>query len=274
MFSGASFESLFENILNNILNPRFILLLLFVFYLLYLIFFSRKPASEKWLAGIIIFSVLMHLLFSKHGRYLVYLWAGSIMAVLFLSREWLVQVTSKSGFIKTAITSTLLVMVSCYSYIYAAVTLPVASNNIYEQQYQMHRFVVEFYHMPVAVNDLGYVSYKNENYVLDFWGFASKEALHHRINRDKPEWMNELSEKYNVKLALIYDNWFYRIPDKWFKIAELHLGKEKITPSGSYVSFYIVDPAAAGGILGLLNKFSKTLPEGVKLIINKELVRS
>ncbi|MDX1696293.1 MAG: hypothetical protein R3208_21185, partial [Ketobacteraceae bacterium] len=55
-------------------------------------------------------------------------------------------------------------------YVVNLVTVPIASNNIYQQQYQMHRFAVEYYNKPLAVNDLGYVSYNNDNYVLDLWG--------------------------------------------------------------------------------------------------------
>ena len=47
------------------------------------------------------------------------------------------------------------------------VKVPIASNNIYEQQFQMHRFIDGFYRGPVAINDLGLSSYHNPYPVLD-----------------------------------------------------------------------------------------------------------
>ena len=73
-----------------------------------------------------------------------------------------------------------------FPYFMGLATLPLASNNIYEQQYQMHRFAVDFWGKPVAVNDLGYVSYRNPNYVLDLWGLASPQALKARMANEAP----------------------------------------------------------------------------------------
>ena len=49
---------------------------------------------------------------------------------------------------------------------------------VYEQQFQMHRFLANFPGRIVAVNDLGLVSYDRPPglYVLDLWGLASPEA--------------------------------------------------------------------------------------------------
>jgi hypothetical protein len=51
-------------------------------------------------------------------------------------------------------------------YVKGTLETPLAGRGVYEQQYQMHRFAVEFYKRPVAVNDLGWVSYRNPNYVF------------------------------------------------------------------------------------------------------------
>ena len=65
-----------------------------------------------------------------------------------------------------------------FPYAQALWQTPDAASNVYQQQYQMHRFVADFYRKPVAVNDLGWVSYRRPAgvRVLDLWGLASPEA--------------------------------------------------------------------------------------------------
>lgn len=59
--------------------------------------------------------------------------------------------------LKVILVSVLFLLANTY-YVRATVTNPIASRNIYEQQYQMHRFVVDYYRDAVAVNDLGFVA--------------------------------------------------------------------------------------------------------------------
>jgi hypothetical protein len=146
-------------------------------------------------------------------------------------------------------------------------TTPLASNNIYEQQYQMHRFVSEYYQAPVAVNDLGWVSYRNDNYVLDLVGLASKQAFELRRKRNDSEWMDRLAKEHDVKLVMIYD-WFpIHIPKNWVSIGKLYLGKKKMTPAGSVVTFYALDAETFSRTKRLLVKFRETLPKGVRLVL-------
>lgn len=158
----------------------------------------------------------------------------------------------------------------CAPYIVGLGTLPLASNNIYEQQYQMHRFAAEFYAKPVAVNDVGYVSYRNDNNVLDLWGVASLDALTHRRDSRSSEWMKELAESKGVGVAMIYDEWFAsRIPSAWIKIGRLHLGRRKITPDMSAVTFYATSNDSYHEALRAVRTFQKTLPAGVEFTLEE-----
>ena len=130
----------------------------------------------------------------------------------------------------------------------------------------MHRFAVDYYNKPVVVNDLGYVSYKNDNFVLDIVGLASMEVQKQLRYPETPDWINTLTSKHNVKLAMIYDSWYPHLPDNWNKIAKLYLGKGKFAPAENVVSFYILDKDILDEVNDMINKFRKTLPEGVKLI--------
>jgi len=164
------------------------------------------------------------------------------------------------------------VVLICFEYVRGLKSLPVASNNIYEQQYQMHRFAVYYYGKPVAVNDLGYVAYKNNNYVLDVRGLGSLDAF--RCSRKGPskEWMNKLAGSHGVELVMIYSKWFKDLPDTWIKIGDLRLGKPKITPAENSVAFYALNDQAYKEAVAKLRSFVKTLPSGVEFVYEKKNV--
>jgi len=265
--SSGSINSILENFKTNIFNPRCFLLLVGMLFLSSLAVSKKRNKEGKLLAGCIALAILLHLLIGKHGRYIVYIWTASILTFLFLYKEWLKKVIAQNSFFKTAAFSLIITILLSYTYFITLITVPLASNNIYEQQYQMHRFIVEYYKKPVAVNDLGYVSYKNDNYILDLVGLASMEVQRERNNSNTSEWMNKTANTHNVKLAIVYDKWFDEFPDNWIKVGELHLGKTKVAPSKEVVSFYILDNEIKDEVVKLLKTFRETLPEGIKLII-------
>lgn len=165
------------------------------------------------------------------------------------------------------------ILASCacsFSYLTGLSTTPTAANNIYEQQYQMHRFVVESWKRPVAVNDLGWVSYRNDNYVLDLWGLASHEALAARLAGGDPSWSTKITAKKKVDLAIIYQEIFPELREKWVKVAEMRLSKPRITPSYPRVSFYAANEQVAQEAESLLLEFRRSLPEGVTLVTRSE----
>ena len=266
--SGGSIYTLLENLKKNILSPRCTLLIVSMLFLSYIIISSKKNKEERLFAACVTIAIMLHLFIGKPGRYIFYIWTASTLSVLYLYREWLIKVITKSSFFKTTVIASIIVALFSYKYIYGIVTTPHASNNIYEQQYQMHRFVVDYYKNPVAVNDLGYVSYRNDNYVMDLFGLASLEALNHWRAKDKPDWIDAISKEHNVKFAMVYDSWFHRIPVNWHKVAELYLGKIKISPSDSVVSFYILNDNIKDKIISLLERYKHTLPQDVRLKIH------
>lgn len=141
------------------------------------------------------------------------------------------------------------------------VTTPIAAQNIYEQQRQMHEFAVHHWNAPVAVNDVGYVGFENDEYVLDLWGLASEEARQLILTND-PERLRKLTDKHDVHLAMIYDELFPDVvPADWWKVAELNLSSKRITPAYERVSFYViaVDRPRCRHVIDELMAFSRTL---------------
>jgi len=161
----------------------------------------------------------------------------------------------------------LFIIITCRPYIITVFTVPLASNNIYCQHYQMRRFITEYYHGSVAANDIGLITYRNDDYVLDLWGLASRKALFHRKNRDNPLWMDMLAKEHNVKFAMIYDQWFPVIPKGWKPVAELVITRRRISPAFSEVTFYAIGNESSYQVKSLLRQFKKTLPSGIRFTI-------
>jgi hypothetical protein len=165
---------------------------------------------------------------------------------------------------------TVYLLVTCPNYLQTLLKIPYASNNIYEQQYQMQRFVKAYYRAPVAVNDLGWVAYGNDHYVLDLWGLASREALRLRKAAESEEWVTSLANRYNVKLAMVYDTWFPQMPQDWVAIGKLYLGKPRVVVGNSVVTMYALTPVNHAALEKLVRRFRSTLPQGVKLVLSEE----
>lgn len=275
--SGGALGGFVSNLMGSLNNRQGMILFVGVLVLLFYVFWGKDEIKRKQLAVVTIVAVFLHFIAGRYGwyhRYEIYVLAFEVVVILYLFlpliRKDLFE-SNKTNFNLFAAISFagVVAVVVGAPYIHALFSIPQASNNIYEQQYQMHRFAVDFYKKPVAVNDLGYVSYKNSNYVLDLWGLGSQKALRSRLNSDNANWKQNLIDEANVRLVMIYDDWFNDIPDKWVKIGELHLGKKKITPASSTVSFYSTDNDSYQEILRNVILFSKTLPAGVQFKFEK-----
>jgi len=271
--SGGALDRFVLNFLGSLYNRQGLVLCFGVLMLLFYLFWSKKEIKRKQLAAVTIIAVFLHFIAGRYGwynRYEIYILAFEIVVILYLflplfSKNLFRSNKSNLNLFNVISFAVVVTVVVGVPYIYALFSIPKASNNIYEQHYQMHKFVVNYYNKPVAVNDIGYVSYKNSNYVLDLWGLGSQKALKFRFHSHNANWKQNLIDEANVKLVMIYDDWFHNdIPDEWKKIGELHLGKKKITPARRAVSFYSTDNKSYPEILRKIILFSKTLPAGVQ----------
>jgi hypothetical protein len=148
---------------------------------------------------------------------------------------------------------------------------PTAAANVYQQQYQMHRFVADFYHGNVAVNDLGWVSYRRPAgvYVLDLWGLASPEASR-RVDKDA-EWLDAITREHGAGLAIVYPDWYDEgAPDDWKPVATLCAESPRTSISRPCVVFYCTAVGDAGLLTAEMAAFARTLPAGVKITLGRD----
>ena len=153
-------------------------------------------------------------------------------------------------------------------YLPALAMTPGCSANIYEQQYQMHRFVSGHYGKPFAVLDLGWVSVgrQRDGYVVDLLGLASNEAVR---QRDKSAaWLDDVARRHDAGLAMIYVEAFKAIPPTWTKVAELKLASRRMTASYATVNIYATAVGDKADIVRRLAAFKPKLPAGVRLDID------
>jgi len=202
-------------------------------------------------------------------RYEDYAMLGTAAIGICLAREKIRNVLSnkKRRLLYSCVTAIALAAI-CSRYIRSTWLVPFYANNIYEQQFQMHRFVNDYYRAPVAVNDLGLVSYHNPNFVLDLGGLASEPARILRLGDADAEDYRAFVESSQVHLVIIYDEWFEdQIPATWVKVASMDLSRERVSSAQKEVQFYSTDRSTAKTVRTELQSFGKSLPPGVKLTI-------
>jgi len=146
----------------------------------------------------------------------------------------------------------------------------ISSENIYQQQYQMGRFVRDYYKKNVAVNDIGLVSYRlpQNIYVLDTAGLASRES-YLQPNKDA-QWTDRFVRSHDAGLAMIYTDWVQGIPPTWTLLGRFVLGSELISPAEDHVEVYATSVGNAAEIDAELRAFQKTLPPGVILMLRRQ----
>jgi len=202
-------------------------------------------------------------------RYEDYAMAGTALMGIYLAQESIrATLLKKRVRLPLALAAAIILVAICKRYIVETMQVPLAANNIYEQQFQMHRFVNDFYRGSVAVNDLGLVSYRNPNFVLDLGGLASEKARILSISDVNADAYRDLVGSSDVHLVIVYDDWFEnQIPASWIKVASMDLSRKRVSSAESEVQFYATDASTAGKLQPELQSFSKTLPPGVKLTI-------
>jgi hypothetical protein len=237
-----------------------------------------KPDFKIYTALIYLGSLMLHLQFAQTGwfyryeAYLVYL--GGLVTGLFIE-DLLVEIKRVQMPIKASlgyVPVVLLALVVAFPFADRAarafLTTSQAMNNIYEQQYQMGKFIRDYYAgEAIAINDIGAVSYLAEPHLLDLWGLANLDVTRAKMERVySPEKIAELVDRDGVKIAIVYDMFFEEtggLPASWEKVGEWRIPDNRVCASDTVV-FYAVDASAKAGLMRNLHDFQSQLPEDVK----------
>jgi hypothetical protein len=263
--ASGGLVALARNLYGNLANDTQANVLLFGAILALAAAFDRRRGSpERGLAGVLAAAVAIELLFGKLGafyRYEAYICGATVMALVYLYRGVLARVLAPAAPISPQLVVVGGLAIASLGYLIALASTPAASNNIYDQQYQMHRLVVDFYRQPIAVNDIGWVAFRNPNYILDLGGLASRDALLARTHQEGPQWMSRLAAQHGVQLVMIYDDWYPQHPAGWVRVGQLKFDQMKVTAADSKVSFYATSAGSVAPIRTAVQKFQTTLPK-------------
>ena len=153
---------------------------------------------------------------------------------------------------------------------------PRGMTNIYQQQYQMGRFIKTYYDgQGVVLNDIGAVCYLADIHLLDLWGLgtpATTEAIRKGTLWRKT--IGTMAAERDMQIAILYEaefQYYGGLPQEWVRVA-LWTIPDRVTPAGKTVTFLAVDPAAADQLRANLHKFEAELPSEVIVdyLVNEE----
>ncbi len=147
-------------------------------------------------------------------------------------------------------------------------TLTDGSRNIYEQQYQMARFLHRFYDGEgVAANDIGNIAFYADCRLCDTAGLVNQEVMRRiRARTYDQDSLRRLLARYDVQVIVVYDTWagIYggQLPEWGLPIGRWTIPGNRVCASET-VSFYAPRPELAPRLTKALQDFAPSLPADV-----------
>lgn len=259
----------------------FCLMFLSLIMIFYQSFLPRTKSTQTITTYNFIFFLMaiLSLPFSRWGwfyRYEAYLLAmGLVAAGISLASifKFLYRGRSKIKIILDTLIYLLLVVIlvnSIWRAVMSFALMPIATTNIYQQQYQMGLFVKKFYSgHGVAINDIGAVEYLAEPRLTDLAGLANIEIARLQLQkRYSTLQIDVLTKKNQVEMAMIYDSWFMdkgtsTLPVSWIKVGQWKINHNVVCGDDT-VSFYAISPPAKDSLMNNLKNFARDLPSAVQ----------
>jgi len=262
------------------LNPHLLILILVALSILY---FQLKDRSNLWcystvLRIIFLATALLHLQFAQTHhflRYEAYLVAlGLFITAISLPdiiKSELKTLLQEKQIVRSAILAA--AFCSAFSPLFLRavrefIWIAPAAKNIYEQQYQMAKFIGRYYAgETVAINDIGAINYYVDINCLDIIGLGSLEVARLRISgRYNGESLSRLSRSKNARIAIIYKKWIERyvgeVPPDWIEVGEWRILRN-LASGDDTVTFYAIGLAEEKALSANLREFSSLLPDDV-----------
>jgi hypothetical protein len=223
-------------------------------------------------------AILAHLEFARVGwvyRYEAYLLAVGIVCVF--AALPLVQLRGEPSFV-LALIGIVAVSVLGFRTWNATSGIQQASHNIFEQQYQMARFVRQYYPTAtVAANDIGWIAFDADIRLLDLTGLADQPIFRAKRSGSYTTAVIQSEERRVApEIAIVYDSWFGEhpaefggpnLPAKWVLVRRWSISDNHFL-GGPTVSFYAVQPSEVFKLKASLAAFEPSLPGSVSVLQN------
>lgn len=244
-------------------------------------FFNIKIEHLNDISIIFIFTTLLHLQFAKTGwfyRYEAYLVGIFIIFLLPFLTKFLIEYSKNSNLTikpKGRLYLLILLFVVTLPFIHRGIEshnrLRFAPINIYEQQYQISKFLDRHLpDQPVGMNDIGCASLKSKAKVIDLFGLADNNITGAKYKGFySPEYFYEYLSKKNCSVMIIYEAWFnkeIKYNKEIIRVATLKIQNNEVCGMDE-VTFYALNQSSAESLKSSLEKQREVLPKTVNLRI-------
>lgn len=242
---------------------------------------NRERTPAQFMTLIFLATAVMHLVLARFGwlfRYEAYLIALGIVVAgcriaavkrIFLEDGSPTAKGGRSGRAALALFALATLSLLLFRGVSALAKVPRATRNIYEQHYQMARFVKTYYEgSAVALNDVGAVNFYSDIRCLDLWGLAHRDVAAHRMGGTYTrEVIEGIAAREGARIAMVYDDWFapeeVGLPTGWTLTGKWKVARNVVVGSDT-VSIYAVDAAEVPRLIHALSEFSPTLPSSIE----------
>ncbi len=225
------------------------------------------------MATIFVGSTILHLSFAGVGwfyRYEAYLVAIGILTLGLAARFDIPGSFEKISLLRakpTALLMILCLVTLLLRGVSAVSSIPLATANIFQQQYQMGLFLQKYYTgAKVAANDIGIISLNGNIHLLDLVGLADMEtAKARRADIYNSEFIYRLAQSRDIEIAMVFDSWFESsggIPKQWYMAGKWRIPNNIICGDDT-VTFYSVRPSGREKLVKSLRDFAKQMPPEV-----------
>jgi hypothetical protein len=227
-----------------------------------------------------IVTALAHVQFGRIGhfyRYDAYLVALGVFVLAVSAvdlfgalKQWMATSSVKAigGSIILLLTLQLTIPLLTRSFL-ALPLIPTASQNIYQQQYQMGLFLQRYYSgKTIAANDIGAICFLADIHLVDLVGLASADIYQLRqSNQFTTDQVLSLCDKKQVSIAVAYAVWLEfeglsGYQREWKQVGAWKIN-DNVVCGSNIVSYYAVRTAEELPLIQSLRSFSTTLPPGV-----------
>lgn len=235
--------------------------------------YIRQRVAYGYILGILLAVTLIHLCFAATGwlyRYEAYLIFCSTVIIGLLLWQYGREVWLERGPVLRWMMAVVVFAAAFPLVLRSAAAFTRTGDacvNIYEQQYQMGRFLHTYYDTDVnAVNDIGAVSFLTHGANIDLWGLGNIQVARSRKSgRWNPGFLDSLCRAQGARTAVLYEKWFNdSMRDRWTKVATWRIPNNVICGDDS-VSFFAIRSTDAPALKGNLQAFEKQLPAGVEV---------
>lgn len=237
---------------------------------------AQQARQARAVSILFLGTAALHMMFasidSVLGRYDAYLIVfGGVAAVPWLvAVEALVRPRLRESRPRVALAAAALVAVA-WPMVDRAVTVtrtsPVASGEVYRQQFQLAELTRAWPGEAIVINDLGLVAWAGSVRPVDFIGLGTIEFTRARMAGPlSSERVDDVARRFGAVAALVYPTWLDLYGGgphaSWIPVADVAQPATQVI-GGATVRLFAIDPAWVHRLQTDVSVWSRTLPPGV-----------